>query len=123
MSGGGDGNVSNDTAADTILVHLTTSTSLTATPNPSVLGHAVVVTATVSSGAGKVTFYDGGTVLGVATLAAGHATLSTSLLASGSHSLTARYDSDSTYGPSTSTAWVQTINPVGTQWVAILNLV
>ncbi len=112
MSGGSDGNVTNDTATDTVLVHLATTTSLTASPNPSVLGHPVALTATVSSGTGKVTFYDGAAVLGVAMLAGGHATLSTSLLASGSRSLTARFDGDSTYGPSTSPAWVQTIDAV-----------
>ena len=44
-----------------------TTTTLAATPNPSVLGQPVTLTATVSPSAatGKVTFYDGTTVLGV----------------------------------------------------------
>ncbi len=51
------------------------TTTLGASPNPAVFGAAVTLTATVSPSAatGKVTFYDGVTVLGVATLSSGQA--------------------------------------------------
>jgi hypothetical protein len=52
---------------------------------------------------GTVTFYDGSTSLGKATLSAGAATLSTKF-AAGTHSVTATYDGDSTFASSTSSA-------------------
>src|SRR5207249_3916572 len=74
------------------------TTSLTATPNPSITGQAVTLTATVSAVApatgvptGTVTFRDGVTVLGTATLVNGSASISISTLAVGSHPLTAAY--------------------------------
>ena len=45
------------------------STTLTSSPNPSNYGQPVTLTATVTAGAtGKVSFYDGNNILGVATL-------------------------------------------------------
>jgi hypothetical protein len=76
------------------------SVALTAAPSPSVYGHAVTLTATVTltlSGtrvtAGTVTFLDGGTVLagGVPVNASGQATLSTAALTAGSHTIVAAY--------------------------------
>jgi len=56
------------------------------------LGQSVTFTATVSpSGAGKVTFFDGVNLLGIIPLANGQATLSTSLLTAGAHSITALF--------------------------------
>ena len=85
----------------------TTTTTLVATPSPSALGQTVTLTATVSpsAAAGQVTFYDGTTVLGVGTLASGTATLTTSLLPSGSRSLRAYYGGDAGYLASAS-GWV-----------------
>ena len=60
-------------------------------PNPVGYGQPVLLTATVTAGAtGKVTFYDGTTVLGVAALTGTQATLTTVLLPSGTRSLHAR---------------------------------
>ncbi len=112
VSGGGDGNSANNLATDTTNVRLSTSLSLLSTPNPSVFGKSITLDASVSNGSGKVTFYDGARMLGVGTVFAGHATLTTSLLASGQHSLTARYDGDTTYGPSLTPAVLQTVNAV-----------
>ena len=85
-------------------VSLPTTTALTATPNPSTFGQSVTLTATVSPSAatGKVTFYDGTTVLGVGSLAGGTATLNTISLPTGSRSLRAYYAGDASYQASTS---------------------
>ncbi len=112
VSGGNDANSANNFATDTTNVRYTTSVSLASTPNPSTLGHLVILTATVGSGTGKVTFYDGATLLGVATVSGGQATLSTTQLAAGSHALTARYDGDSNYGPVFSATRTQVVNAV-----------
>src|SRR5580693_4497358 len=83
-----------------------TTISLSTFPNPAEFGQPVSITATVnpSSATGRVTFYDGVTVLGTATLLAGQATLQTSLLASGGSSLHAHYSGDGTHGASNSLA-------------------
>jgi hypothetical protein len=94
----------------------TTTTSVTSTPNPATSGQSVKFTASVTSTTsgtitGTVQFYDGATVLGSpVTLAGGSAVYSTTTLSQGSHSITATYSGDSTYGTSTSTALTQTIN-------------
>lgn len=73
-----------------------------------VRGEPVVLTATVTGVAsaalptGTVTFLDGTTALGTATLdAAGIATLSVTMLSVGAHSLDAAYGGDVNYAPST----------------------
>lgn len=87
----------------------TTTTALTAVPNPSVAGQSVTFTATVSSNGatpkGKVDFYSGTTLLGTANLnASGVAIYKTSTLAVGSYSITATYEGDANDGASTSAA-------------------
>ena len=71
----------------------TTSTvTLASSSNPVVVfGQPLTLTATVSStsATGKVTFYDGVTILGIATLSSGQATLTTTLLPTGKRSLKA----------------------------------
>ncbi len=80
------------------------SIALSCTPSPSILGHPVTLTATVSplSATGLVTFYDGVTVLGTRPIASGTATLVTSLLESGKRSLQVYYAGDTDDLPSTS---------------------
>src|SRR5579862_3100413 len=86
------------------------SVSLNSLSNPSNYGHSVTLVATVTSGAtGKVTFYDGTTVLGVSIVSAGSASLSTTLLPPGNSSLHAQYSGDSTYSPSHSSAISQSV--------------
>jgi streptogramin lyase len=90
-----------------------TSTSLVSSANPSVVGQQVTFTATVSTGpaAGEpVTFMDGYTTLGTATLnSADQATFTTSTLAVGSHTITAVYGGDSFFLAS-SASLTQTVN-------------
>ena len=119
VSGGGDQSPPNNSVTDTTLARTPTSTTLTSSPNPSVLGQAVTLTATVTAGAaGNVAFYDGLTYLGSATLSAGQSVLTTTLLLPGVRSLSAIYTGDSNYGPSTPAARAQTVTPApenGTQ--------
>ena len=81
----------------TQIVQDTTSTTLTSSPNPSLLNQQVVFTATIRAGSGaviptgSVTFTNGGTALGTVALNGGSATLTTSTLALGSHNIQASY--------------------------------
>lgn len=92
-----------------------TATTLTSSQNPSAQGQAVTFTATVtpSAATGVVMFLDGTTMLGGGSLSAGMATLSTSSLSLGSHSITATYSGDSTYGSSSATR-TQTVGKTNT---------
>jgi hypothetical protein len=93
----------------------TTTTTLTSAPNPSVSAQAVIFTATVVSvppgsgtPTGTVTFFDGATSLDTGTLnGSGQATLTTSALSLGDHSITAAYGGDTNSAPSTSSALTQ----------------
>jgi len=80
--------------------------------NPSTSGQNVTFTATVSPSAatGTVQFFDGATSLGTVPLGGGKATLSTSALSVGPHSITARYSGDTNYTGSTSSVLTQTVN-------------
>ena len=80
------------------------STTLASSPNPSLSGASVSLTATVSpmEATGTVEFKDGAASLGVAVVSNDIAVLSVSSLAAGSHSLTADYSGDTTYAPSAS---------------------
>ncbi len=87
------------------------TTTLASSPNPSTYGSGVTLTATVTSGAtGTVTFKDGSTTLGTATLGHSSGSLVISSLSVGTHSLTAVYGGDSTYLTSTSNTVTQTVN-------------
>jgi len=93
------------------------ATTVAGLPNPSTYGDSVTITATVArvgagaAATGSVTFKDGTTVLGTATLsAAGTATLTTAALAAGARSFTVAYAGDANYLASTSTAVPQTVN-------------
>lgn len=94
------------------------TTVLSSSPNPSATAGAnssVTLTATVTSGAtGTVTFQDGGSNLtcsggNPATISAGTATCVTSFAATGSHSLTAVYNGDSSFATSTSNTVSQNV--------------
>jgi len=93
---------------------VTTSTSLTSTPNPSVVGQVVTFTAVVSSSSGtpvgSVIFFDGSASLGGTSLTNGTAVLSTSSLSPGSHSITAAYQGSGQFEPSTSAVLTQVVN-------------
>jgi RHS repeat-associated protein len=89
----------------------TSSTSLTSSLNPSTYGTLVTFTATVtpSTATGTVTFYSDGASIGAGGLSGGTATLGTSTLATGSHSITASYGGDSNDAASTSSPLTQTV--------------
>ena len=96
-----------------------TVVSLTSSLNPSVFGQSVSFTAVVSSAAGtpigSITFYDGTTVLGTATLnASGWAVLSTSALSTATHSITAVYGGGTNFQSSTSFGFSQVVNRAAT---------
>ena len=101
-----------------IFVRPATTTSLVTSPNPSKVGQAVTLTATVVTVApatgvptGTVTFRDGLTTIGTATLGAnGSASIVVSTLAAGSHSLTAAYGGSANFLASTSAAVTQVVN-------------
>ena len=89
-----------------------TTTALSSSKNPSSFGQSVTFTAKVTgfSPTGTVIFFDGGTQIGTGTLAAGTATFTTSSLAVGSHSITAKYGGDPNNVASTSAALTQTVS-------------
>jgi hypothetical protein len=94
----------------------TSSTSLTATPNPVDVGQPLTLSSVVTgpgtsaAPSGIVTFYDGNTPLGTATLdAGGHATYTTSALSAGIHTLHSVYSGDTTYSQSNSPNVTETI--------------
>jgi Bacterial Ig-like domain (group 3)/FG-GAP-like repeat/FG-GAP repeat len=93
------------------------TTALTASAATITAGGSVTFTATITGASGStgtptgtVTFLDGATTLGTGTLNASQvATYSTSKLATGAHSITARYGGDSNFAASTSTAVTLTV--------------
>jgi hypothetical protein len=94
------------------VIQASTTTAVSAAPNPADFGQSVRLTATVAPVApgagtptGTVTFLDGSVTLGTSTLSsADTATFTTSLLAAGSHSLTASYGGDPNFRGSASSA-------------------
>jgi len=90
-----------------------TTTSVSSSKNPSVLGSPVTFTATVTSTVGTATgtviFKNGATTLGTGSLVAGKATLATSSLTPGSHSITAVFGGGADFLASTSPVLTQTV--------------
>ena len=92
-----------------------TSTALLAAPSSITLSQTVTLTATITPPppAGKVTFYDGSLILGVAAIAAGGtATFSTAFLAPGKRSLQARFWGQANFSASASTVVQVTVTPL-----------
>jgi hypothetical protein len=94
-----------------------TTTILVASPNPVTAGQALTLTATVEGSeaaaapSGTVSFLNGSTPLGTATLnSAGMATLSTTSPAAGTYSLAAQYTGNTSFLASTSAAVSLTVN-------------
>ncbi len=90
----------------------TTTVSLVSSVNPSVSGQKVTFTATVtpSTATGSITFRDGSSTIGRATLANGTASLAISSLPAGRNPITASYSGSPDYGPATSAVVTQTVN-------------
>jgi len=113
---------SNDNNVSIFLQKLSTTTTLSVSPNPSDVGQTVTLTATVAPAiaTGTVTFFDGANSLGTACLLNGVATFSTNSLAIGTHSITATYSGDVHFAGSTSsivTLIVQKISTTTTLFV------
>jgi uncharacterized protein (TIGR03437 family) len=83
--------------------------TLTTSANPSLFGKPLTLTANLSlpTPSGKVTFYDGTTVLGSATVSSGQAVLTTGLLPPGTHALRARF-----FAPPASATLSQQVNSI-----------
>jgi hypothetical protein len=94
-------------SASTAGLHQTvySKVTLTSSPNPSLFGQTVALTASVSPApaSGTVSFKDGASVLGSAAVSGGMATLSTSKLAVGVHSLTASFSAGGVSAPRSQT--------------------
>ena len=94
-----------------------TTTTLTSSQNPSNFGQSVTFTATVTwsqffkfQPTGTVSFYDGTTNIGNSNLnSSGVATLTTSTLSVGTDSITATYNGDANFAPSTSPVLYQVV--------------
>jgi hypothetical protein len=96
-----------------------TTTGLSASPTTVAVLQPVKLTAAVGSSApgagvpaGTVTFFDGATPIGSASLAAGVATLMVNGLGSGPHALSARYDGAGNFASSTSGPVTVIVRPV-----------
>jgi Big-like domain-containing protein/MBG domain-containing protein len=94
-----------------------TTTAVAATPNPSGFNQPVTLTATVApvapgagSPGGSMQFFDGGTLLGTATLSEGTAALTTNGFAAGSHTISATYSGDASFTGSSGSVGL-TVNP------------
>ena len=92
-----------------------TTTTLTATPNPSNFGQVITFTAQVTSAGplptGRVRFLDGTVGIGAATLGGGIATVHRSTLSIGTHPIRAEYLGDPASAKSTSPVVNQVLNP------------
>jgi len=123
----GDGSHASTVATMMQKVHPNaTTTNVVASPNPSILGQQVLITATVAgvpadpgaptgTPAGMVTFSDGLTVIGQVPLAAnGTATTTIASLGTGGHTITATYVSD-TYFAASSGSTVLLVSPPSIQ--------
>ncbi|MEV5773455.1 Ig-like domain-containing protein [Streptomyces antimycoticus] len=100
-----------------------TTTTLTSSANPSVFGQPVTYTATVTPNppatgtpTGTVTFTISGSGGGTSTqpLVGGTATFTTSGPGTGSHTVTATYNGDTNFAPSTSAPLTQAVNKADT---------
>jgi uncharacterized repeat protein (TIGR01451 family) len=89
-----------------LLAQNSTSIAVFGSPNPATYGSPVTLHATVTpvTATGRVTFYDGVTILGIAAVSGGYASFTTSLLPTGQSWLRAHYSGDPSNAPSTSAA-------------------
>ena len=107
------------TNSNTVQLQSLTTATVTSSLEPSPLGSPLVLTATVAEVGGvvptrSVQFFDGTTSLGSGTLSSGVATLTTSSLTIGGHTITAFYNGDLHYLSTSATALNQTISPTAT---------
>ncbi len=116
---GGDASLGGSTSSSITLVvgKASTTTVLTSSVNPSIFQQEVVLTVTVTSEfgttvqAGPVTITDGSTVKGQWPLSDGTVSIDFPKLSEGTHNLTATFNGNTNYQPSSSSTLVQTVNP------------
>jgi hypothetical protein len=85
--------------------------SISSSKNPAIYGDSISFTASLPANAtGTITFLDGATTIGSATLTGGSATLTTPGLSVGTHSITASYAGDANYDAATSSVLSQVVN-------------
>ena len=112
---GGWLNSSGSTSMQVVQSGFLTSTAATSAPNPSTFGQSVTVTATVTSTGGvptgAVTFVDGSTTLAsnVTVNGSGQAIYTTTMLAVGSHTITANFVGTGGFANSTGTSSPQVV--------------
>ena len=96
----------------------TPTVSLSSSRNPASAGQSLTLTATVSMSSGPVSglveFYDGGTLIGSASIASGHASLTTFWQIAGSKPVTALYVGSVSAPPARSNVLVQAVS--GAAW-------
>jgi sugar lactone lactonase YvrE len=111
-SGDANYNGASSGALSQVVNKVTTVVTLASSLNPATFGNAVILTATVPVGAtGTVNFLDGTTSLGIITINnRGPASITTTTLVAGTHSITAVYSGDANYAPGTSSALSQVVN-------------
>ena len=114
---GGDSNylTSTSSALTEAIGQASTTTTLSSGSNPSTAGQVVIYTATLNTtnATGSVTFRDAGNTItqcAAQTVSAGSATCTITGYAAGSHSISAVYNGDSNYLPSTSSVLTQSVN-------------
>ena len=118
-SGSATFTISSGSATQTVSSAATSSTTTTliGSPNPSAVGQSVTFTATVTSPTGtptgSVLFFSGSTVLGIANLNNGSASLPVSTLPSGTNLVQASYGGSPGFSPSLGTV-SQTVGSSGT---------
>jgi len=107
--------------SQTITPTASTTTNLSTSESSIVVGQQITLTATVAPSSqdsnsltGTVEFFSGTTSLGTATLTDGTATLQSTALPLGSDAITARYEGDSNFAPSTSSASTVTVAQAAT---------
>src|SRR5580658_147202 len=90
--------------------------SVATSGTPSTYGGSVSFTATISSGpTGTVTFYDGGTSIGTATISGTTAKYTTTTLKAGTHTITAGWAGNADYNSVSSGSITQTVNQATTK--------
>jgi len=111
----GDGNYvgSTSTALAEVVLPATTTISVLTSSTPTNYGTLVTFTATISNGpTGSVAFHDGGTFIGMGSISGNTATLTTSNLAAGTHTITASWGGNASYATATSSGITQIVNGI-----------
>lgn len=111
-------NTINGNPAPDLALKRDTAILLSSSPNPSLVGESVVLTATVTSTAGtptgSVTFSNGSMPIGTVSLLSGIATFTTTFPASGTYTMSAAYSGAEDLQSSTSSPLSQTVNAAHT---------